>query len=192
MKTRDTRGVATAVPDEASLLERTRSLDPHALSTIYDLYALRIYSYIYHRVGDANLAEDLTAQVFLRMLEAIRKDRAWTISFSGWLYRIAHNLVIDYYRRSTHSRHVELDEKADTPVEGRGLEDAAELRLSHEGVRAAISRLTEDQAQVIALRFLEEKSIAEVAHIIGKSEGAVKALQYRAVAALRRLMDDER
>lgn len=168
-----------------------RSLDPHALSTIYDLYAVRIYSYIYHRVGDANLAEDLTAQVFLRMLEALRNDRAWTVSFSGWLYRIAHNLVIDFYRRSGHGRHIDLDAKADTPAEGQGPEDAAELKLAHDRVRVALTRLTEEQAQVVTLRFLEEKSIAEVAHIIGKSEGAVKALQYRAVAALRRIMEGE-
>ncbi len=191
MKTRDTRVSATAGYDEASLLERMRSLDPHALSAIYDLYAVRIYSYIYHRVGDTNLAEDLTAQVFLRMLEALRNDRAWTVSFSGWLYRIAHNLVIDYYRQSGRGRYIDLETKADMPVEGRGPEDAAELRLSHDRVRVALTRLTEEQAQVISLRFLEERSIAEVAHLIGKSEGAVKALQYRAVAALRRIMDGE-
>ncbi len=177
--------------DETALLERMRSLDPHALSAIYDLYAMRIYSYIYHRVGDANLAEDLTAQVFLRMLEALRNDRAWTVSFSGWLYRIAHNLVIDNYRRSGRDRHVDLDAKTDAPAEGQGPEDAAELKLSHDRVRAAFTRLTEEQAQVVTLRFLEEKSIVEVARILGKSEGAVKALQYRAVAALRRIMEGE-
>ncbi len=191
MKTKDTRVSASAVHDETALLERMRSLDPRALSAIYDLYAMRIYSYIYHRVGDASLAEDLTAQVFLRLLEALRNDRAWTVSFSGWLYRIAHNLVIDTYRRSGHGRHVDLDANADTPAKGQGPEDAAELTLAHDRVRVALTRLTEEQAQVVTLRFLEEKSIAEVAHIIGKSEGAVKALQYRAVAALRRIMEGE-
>ncbi len=191
MKTRDTRVLATAAHDETVLLERVRTLDPHALSAIYDLYAVRIYSYIYHRVGETNLAEDLTAQVFLRMLEALRNDRAWTVSFSGWLYRIAHNLVIDHYRRSGHGRHIDLDAKADTPDDGQGPEGAAELQLSHDHLRLALTRLTEEQAQVVTLRFLEEKSIAEVAHIIGKSEGAVKALQYRAVAALRRIMEGQ-
>ncbi len=191
MKTRDTRTSTTATHDEAALLERTRALDPYALSAIYDLYAVRIYSYIYHRVGDTNLAEDLTAQVFLRMLEALCSGHAWSVSFSGWLYRIAHNLVIDYYRRTGRRQYVDLDTKTDTPVGGQGPEDAAELKLSHDRMRVALTRLTEEQAQVVTLRFLEEKSIAEVAHIIGKSEGAVKALQYRAVAALRRIMEGE-
>lgn len=191
MKTRDTRVSTAARHDEAALLERMRSLDPIALSAIYDLYAVRIYSYIYHRVGDANLAEDLTAQAFLRMLEALRNDRAWTVSFSGWLYRIAHNLVIDYYRRSGHSRHLDLDANTDAPAQGQGPDDVAERKLAHDRMRAALTRLTEEQAQVVTLRFLEEKSIAEVAGIIGKSEGAVKALQYRAVAALRRIMEGE-
>ena len=87
--------------DEASLLERARTCDPQALSQVYDLYTARIHSYIYHRVGDATLAEDLTGQVFLRMLEAIRSDHAWTSSFSGWIYRIAHNLSLIHISEPT-------------------------------------------------------------------------------------------
>ncbi|HOU23395.1 MAG TPA: sigma-70 family RNA polymerase sigma factor [Anaerolineae bacterium] len=84
--------------DEAALLSRAREYDQAAIAEIYDRYSLRIYNYIYHRLGNAHLAEDLTATVFLRMLEAIRSSRAWQSSFSGWLYRIAHNLVVDYFR----------------------------------------------------------------------------------------------
>jgi len=182
--------IVTAL-DEALLLERARTCDPQALSQVYDLYTARIHSYIYHRVGDAILAEDLTGQVFLRMLEAIRSDHAWTSSFSGWIYRIAHNLVVDHFRRRSRSSHVGLDEAPDMPSERHDPVDSAEQRLAEDHLRAAITRLTEEQAQVVSLRFLEEKSIAEVAQIIGKSEGAVKALQYRAVIALRRIMDGE-
>lgn len=182
--------IVTAI-DEALLLERARTCDPQALSQVYDLYTARIHSYIYHRVGDAALAEDLTGQVFLRLLEAIRSGHAWTSSFSGWIYRIAHNLVVDHFRRRSRSSQVGLDEAPDVPSERHDPVDSAEQRLVEDHLRAAITRLTEEQAQVVSLRFLEEKSIAEVAQIIGKSEGAVKALQYRAVIALRRIMDGE-
>ena len=176
---------------EVRLLERARTCDPQALSQVYDLYAARIHSYVYHRVGDATLAEDLTGQVFLRMLEAIRNDHAWTTSFSGWLYRIAHNLVVDHFRRRGRSSQVGLDDAPDMPSERHDPVDSAEQRLAGDHLRAAITRLTEEQAHVVSLRFLEERSIAEVAQIIGKSEGAVKALQYRAVIALRRMMEGE-
>ena len=82
-------------PEQQALLEKASRADTAALGEIYDQYAEKIYAYIYHRVGQAELAEDLTGQVFMRMLEAIRSGQAWRTSFSGWLYRIAHNLVID-------------------------------------------------------------------------------------------------
>ncbi len=191
MKAEEQRVPPATTPNETTLLERARVCDPQALGQIYDLYAARIYSYVYHRVGDAALAEDLTGQVFLRMLEAIRNDRAWSSSFSGWIYRIAHNLVVDHFRRRSRGSQVGLDDAPDVPSERHDPVDSAEQRLAEDHLRLAITRLTEEQAQVVSLRFLEEKSIAEVAQIIGKSEGAVKALQYRAVIALRRIMDGE-
>jgi RNA polymerase sigma-70 factor (ECF subfamily) len=174
--------------DRQELLERASRADPTALGTLYDQYVDKIYSYIYHRVGQTELAEDMTGQVFMRMLEAIRAGRAWRTSFSGWLYRIAHNLVIDYYRRRGRATLVDLDDA--TPIAGT-LGDPArstEFTLDREHLRAALAHLTEEQAQVITLRFLEEMSIAEAADIMNKTEGAIKALQYRAVLALRRVM----
>ena len=81
---------------ETELLSAAMNFDERALGELYDRYEAKIYSYIYRRTGEQTLAEDLTAQVFLKMLEAIRKQKAWHSSFSGWLYRIAHNLVVDY------------------------------------------------------------------------------------------------
>lgn len=171
------------------LLARASQADPEALTELYDQYVDRIYAYIYHRVGQAEVAEDLTGQVFMRMLEAIRAGHAWRTSFSGWLYRIAHNLVIDYYRRRQRASFVDLDDAAPVQaVDGDPLR-SAELRLDSQRLREALHTLTEEQTQVIVLRFLEELSIAEVAKIMGKTEGAIKALQYRAVLALRRVME---
>jgi RNA polymerase sigma-70 factor (ECF subfamily) len=175
-------------PDEQSLLERASRADPEALGALYDRYVGRIYSYIYHRVGQADLAEDLTAQVFARMLESIREGRAWRTSFSGWLYRIAHNLVVDHYRRRGRATFVELEEAQPIVADEADPVRKVEARLESEHLRAALAKLTEEQAQVIALRFLDEFSIAEVAGMMDKTEGAIKALQYRAVLALRRVM----
>jgi RNA polymerase sigma-70 factor (ECF subfamily) len=175
-------------PDEQGLLERASRADPEALGALYDRYVGRIYSYIYHRVGQADLAEDLTAQVFARMLEAIQEGRAWRTSFSGWLYRIAHNLVVDHYRRRGRATFVELEEAQPIVADEADPVRKVEARLESEHLRAALAKLTEEQAQVIALRFLDEFSIAEVAAMMDKTEGAIKALQYRAVLALRRVM----
>jgi RNA polymerase sigma-70 factor (ECF subfamily) len=175
-------------PDQQALLEQASRADPAALGMLYDQYATRIYSYIYHRTGQAELAEDLTAQAFMRMLEAIRTGRAWHTSFSGWLYRIAHNLVVDYYRRNRRVDFVEVEESSLLrSTDGDPLR-SVEAKLERERLTGALPQLTDEQAQVITLRFLDELSIAEVAAIMEKTEGAVKALQYRAVLALRRVL----
>lgn len=183
-------GLPVAGPDE-HLLQRAKAYDPDALAAIYDAYEPRIYSYIFHRVGDPNAAQDLTAQVFLRMLEAIHNEQAWRSSFSGWLYRIAHNLVVDHYRHRGRTSQVSFEDSPTLVAYTEEPERATERRLAAEQLRRAISQLTEEQAQVITLRFLEGLSITDVAAIIGKTEGAVKALQYRGVMALRRLLEEQ-
>ena len=85
--------------DERALLERARAYDPAALGELYDRYAGKMYAYIYRRMGNAAQAEDLTSELFLRVLKAVQNERAWRDSFVAWLYRIAHNLVVDHYRR---------------------------------------------------------------------------------------------
>jgi RNA polymerase sigma-70 factor (ECF subfamily) len=176
--------------DESALLERVRAYDRTAIAEIYDLYSLRIYNYLYHRVGNASLAEDLTAAVFVRMLEAIRSSKAWRTSFSGWLYRIAHNLVVDHFRSGELDRLVPLDDWS--PAGGEHPAEAAERSLAEQSLYLSISQLTDDQGMVITLKFLEELSNAEVAELVGKSEGAVKSLQFRGLAALRRLIDGDK
>lgn len=175
-------------PDEAKLLARASLGDPDAIASLYDLYASRIYSYIYRRTNDPVTAEDLTGQVFLRMIEALRSGKGWRTSFSGWLYRIAHNLVVDLYRKRGQVHFTPID---DTPHIASGDDDpykVAASRLDNDVLLRAINQLTDEQAQVVTLRFLEGYSIAEVAGIMDKTDGAIKALQYRGVASLRRIM----
>lgn len=175
-------------PDEVTLVERAARSDPEAIASLYDRYAPRIYSYIYHRLSDPVTAEDLTGQTFLRMIEALRSDRGWRTSFSGWLFRIAHNLVIDHYRRRSQAEFSDLEDFPNIAALDSDPYRAAAAILDSDALLRAINELTEEQAQVIALRFLEGYSITEVAVLLDKTEGAIKALQYRAVASLRRTM----
>lgn len=175
---------------EEQLLVEAAQYDDAAIGELYDRYEAKIYAYIYRRTGEQTLAEDLTGQVFLKMLEAIHNQKAWHSSFSGWLYRIAHNLVIDHYRQRDHQTQVSLDDEP-TLTSPDNPEEAAEIKLDAERLRAAIGRLTEEQAEVISLRFLEGYSINEVAEMMSKTEGSIKALQYRAVSTLRQLLQFE-
>lgn len=173
---------------EDALLVAAMQYDEAALGELYDRYEAKIFNYIYRRTGDEALAEDFTSQVFLKMLESIRDQKAWHSSFSGWLYRIAHNLVIDHYRRKGRQGAMDIDEATPLASEDETLEVKVEQSLDAERLRTAIRRLTEEQAEVVSLRFLEGYSIGEVAAMMNRSEGSVKALQYRAVATLRSLL----
>jgi len=182
-------GTRNEPPDWQAVLDQALRAEPAALGVIYDQYVDRIYSYIYHRVGQPDVAEDLTGQVFMRMLEAVQTGRGWRSSFSGWLYRIAHNLVIDHYRRRKRATFVDLEDAAPVQAQTGDPVRSSETQFERERLRSALAKLTDEQAQVISLRFLEDLSIAEVAEMLDKTEGAVKALQYRAVLALRRVME---
>jgi RNA polymerase sigma factor (sigma-70 family) len=123
---------ATAPVAEASeeaLLAAAMEYDDAALSELYDRYEVKIFTYIYRRTGDESLAEDLTSQVFLKMLESIRDQKAWRSSFSGWLYKIAHNLVIDHYRRRGRQSAVELRRHNPLAAERQSLESQVEQSL---------------------------------------------------------------
>ena len=176
---------------EAKLIKRARTLDPAALAELYDRYAPKMYAYIYRRVGDAALAEDLTGELFVRVLQAIRNERAWRDSFVAWLYRIAHNLVIDHYRRRPPMPHVSL-ESVGVSGEGDSPDVEVEGLIERERLRAAIEMLTPEQQEVLALRFGEGLRVKEIANIMNKTPGAVQALQHRAVAALRRILTGEK
>jgi RNA polymerase sigma-70 factor, ECF subfamily len=170
--------------DEQALLQRAIEYDQTALGEIYDRYAAKIYSYMLYHTGDQELAEDLTASVFIKMLNAIRAEKAWQQSFSGWLYRIAHNVLVDHFRRDGRYATQELDERL--PLSSPDVLSKAEESISSERVKKAMIHLTEEQQMVIVLKFFEERSNVEVAQVMGKTEGAIKSLQYRALAALRR------
>ncbi len=174
--------------DTLALIERAKRYEHQALSGLCKLYYRDIYSYIYYRVSNVQDAEDLTDDVFLKMVEAIRSCRARAErSFLAWLFRIASNSVVDHHRRQAVRDHLPLDEEH-SPTHS-GPESPVEVKLTQERLQQAIPKLTDDQQQVIILRFIEGLSHAETAHILGKSEGAIKALQHRGLASLRRILE---
>jgi RNA polymerase sigma-70 factor (ECF subfamily) len=168
---------------DAELVLRAKAADHQAISTIYERYAAAIYRYIYYRISDVDLAEDIRADVFLRMLEGLDRyeDRGWPLS--AWLYRIAHDRTIDTLRRHRARSLLPLESWNGT---SDGPEIMIDLQLDREELLHTINQLTDDQRQVIQMRFLQEMSLQEVAHALGRTEGAVKALQHRGIQALAR------
>ncbi len=173
--------------DQADLLEQARQRDPQALATIYDTYAHKIYAYIYRHVGDPHRAEDLTGIVFLKMLEALDRDKFARDALQSWLYRIAYNVIVDDSRYNKRRPTSNLHEGIAIPPESHP-EHLASQRLQSEILRAAIDQLTSDQRDVILLRFGEGMTAPQVAEILGKTEEAVRALQRRGLANLRKIL----
>jgi RNA polymerase sigma-70 factor, ECF subfamily len=169
--------------NDSELVVRAKSGDHGAFTQIYERYAPAIYRYIYFRVGEAELAEDLQAEVFLRMLEGIHRyeDRGWPIS--AWLYRIAHDRTVDTMRRRRNRQQVPLETWGGSCD---GPESSVEVQLDHEELNRMLDDLTDEQRKVIQLRFMADMSIQEVAKTLGRTEGSVKALQHRGLQSLAR------
>jgi RNA polymerase sigma-70 factor (ECF subfamily) len=175
--------------DEATLIARAKQFDRTAIAELYRRYVQRIYRYVYYRVGDESTAEDLTAEVFLRALESLETYSYRGVPFVAWLYRIAQARVADYHRRwARRGEALPLDERLVSEEEG--LATLAERRETYEGLYVALQQLTMEQQQVIALKFLAGLNNAEVAYVLNKTEGAVKALQHRALASLQRFLGE--
>lgn len=171
------------------LLKRARQWDEAALAEVYDAYAPAIYRYAYRRVGHRETVEEIVSETFHRFLVALKHGGGPTENLSAWLYRVAHNLIVDFYRRQPSQEPEVLD---DVVVAG---EDRSETHLDRlarvERARAALRRLTPLQQQVIVLRFLEEMSLEETAGVVDRTVGAVKALQHRALNSLQRILEEE-
>jgi len=174
------------VQNEESLIRRAQQRDQEAFAQLYEQHFDRIYRYVALRIGDKIEAEDMTQQVFINALQSISSFKWKGIPFSAWLFRIAHNQVVDYLRKKAKRATVPLDESRASSDSNPQL--VAEHRLDIEQLLSATKRLTEAQREVISLRFAGELSIAQVAKIMSKSEGAVKALQHSAIAALRKAL----
>ena len=168
--------------DEQLLLDRARRLDQAALTQVHERYYTAVYRYLAFRVSDPQTVEDLTSEVFIRFLSAIRDKHAPQNSIRGWLMGAANNIVKEYYRQNKRDNWTEIDEMM--AESGRSPAAETDWNLQQEELRQAIETLTEEQQQVLAMRFGFEMPIREVAHFLNKSEGSIKMLQARAIAGL--------
>jgi RNA polymerase sigma-70 factor, ECF subfamily len=184
--------MSVSVPDGHSrtaevreLVERGQRGERAALEELYLLHFDRIYGYLHLSVGNRHDAEDLTTQTFLKMLEAIGRFRWKSAPFSAWLFRIAHNLAIDHFRAT---RRWQPEEEVPEPegAEETSAEDAALESIGRRSMLELIEKLSHEQKQVLTLKFVFNFSNGEAATILGKTEGAVKSLQHRALGSLQK------
>lgn len=171
---------------ESNLIVSAQRGDTEAFSELYLRHVDQIYRYMLARMGDPSTAEDLTSEVFMRALESLGSYEDRGVPFVAWLYRIANARAVDFWRRMKHES---------LPIDELSSEFAAEMPsgdvFTYNALSSALKHLTTEQQQVIVFRFVEGFSAAEVSQLMGRTEGAIKALQHRALASLARLMGSE-
>ena len=168
-----------------ALVERAQAGEREALEELYLIHFDRIYSYLHVTVGNRHDAEDLTTQTFLKMLESIGRFRWQSVPFSAWLFRIAHNLAMDHFRAG---RRWQPEEEVPEPhgSEERSAEEQAMHSIGRASMLEMIEGLSPEQQQVLTLKFVFNFSNGEAATILGKTEGAIKSLQHRALVSLQK------
>ncbi len=175
--------------NETDLIKQAQAGEAEAFSELYARYHKAVYTYIYYRVGERPLAEDLTSDVFERMVKQIHSWRPVGKPFVAWLYTIAGNLVINHTRRQGRIEWLPLNDKE--VYSGDSLMAQIGKKIESEKLADALNQLTEEQRQVIILRFLQQQTVLKVAQAIGKSDASIKSLQRRAINALRRILEKE-
>jgi RNA polymerase sigma-70 factor (ECF subfamily) len=166
------------------LVDEARASDVRAFGQLFDHFHLPIYRYVVSRVHSPADAEDLTQLVFVKALEALPRYESRGIPFGGWLFRLARNAVVDFTR--TRHEHADLDAVVYQGTHEPGPEDVAMIQQDLDEVAVALATLTDDQREAIALRFFAGLSAREAAEVMGRQEGTIRGLQFRAIAALRR------
>jgi RNA polymerase sigma-70 factor (ECF subfamily) len=170
------------------LVERAQKGDRAALEELYLIHFDRIYGYLHVSVGNRHDAEDLTTQTFLKMLESIGKFRWQSAPFSAWLFRIAHNLAMDHFRANKRWQ-PEEDVPEPDPDESTSAEHGALQSIGQKTMLDLIEDLSPEQQQVLTLKFVFNFANAEAATILGKTEGAIKSLQHRALVSLQKQLE---
>ena len=173
-----------ALPDMRRELDGLQKLEPQAVAAIYDRYFPDVYRYVFYRLGNESLAEDIASDAFVRLLEAVKSKRSPKTNIKGWLLSTASNVIADHLRRIYRRPTESLSESL--PDLGSSLPDEIDRRHQTDSVRQAYAQLTPEQQNVLALRFGDGYSLEETAAVMQKKVNAVKALQFRALAALQR------
>ncbi len=175
--------------DEPALVERART-EPAAFGQLYERYVDRVYSYIYHRVGNAQEAEDLTARTFYRALDKLDTYEDRGLPFSAWLFRIAHNLTANWHRDHSQRSFLSLDRLLSHGTDKDTPEEQVTQQEEKEALLAAIDRLPEERRNLLHYKFGTSLSNLEIGEMMNKSESAIKSLYFRTLAALRQDLED--
>ncbi|MGD8399076.1 MAG: RNA polymerase sigma factor [Anaerolineae bacterium] len=178
--------------DETELIRRAQRGDAEACAMLYDRHYDAVYRYCFFRVGEVEVAQDVAGEVFLRMVEKLHTYKVRGRPLLAWLYTIARNLCIDVHRRNGREKQLPLEDLGSVIDGGVDVVLHTDRRLRAECLSEAMEQLTEDQRRVILLKFMEGLSNRETARVLAKTEGAVKSLQHRALAALERVLKRER
>ncbi|CAN5711229.1 hypothetical protein BH10CHL1_BH10CHL1_08270 [soil metagenome] len=176
--------------EEAQLVMQARQ-DPAAFGVLYERYIDRIYAYIYHRVGNAQDTEDLTARTFYRALDKLDTYEDRGLPFSAWLFRIAHNLVANWHRDRGRRRFLSLDKLWSHSKEGDSPEEQLEEEEKSEALWAAINRLPKERRDLLLFKFSSRLSNIEIGEMMDKSESAIKSLYFRTLATLRKDLENK-
>ncbi|MFN3491034.1 MAG: RNA polymerase sigma factor [Anaerolineales bacterium] len=172
--------VITAQPETNSL----KDLSAQTVGAVYDEYFPEIYRYVLYRINDADLAEDIASDVFIRLLESVHAKRGPQTNLKGWLIATASHIVTDHLRKKY--RHPEDEIPASLPDLEPDMATQLDFREQHRNVKEALLKLTAEQQHVLSLRFGQGYSLEETAYLMNKNVNAIKALQFRALAALQR------
>ena len=175
--------------NDEQLLAQAKQLDPAALRALHQRFYEPVARYIQFKVGDRQTVEDLSGEVFVRVLEGLKRGYGWRETPQAWIMGIARNVVVDYYRKKERQAEVALDDQLVAAEHSDPTHRAAENERQRQ-LMQALQQLTDEQRDVILLRFMEEIDINGVAQAINKTPGAVKGLQYRALRALAEIMGD--
>jgi RNA polymerase sigma-70 factor (ECF subfamily) len=176
--------------NERQLVLQAQAGNAEAFGQLYDAYMERIYRFVYFRVEDQQTAEDLTSQVFLRAWNNLDRFRLGRTPYLAWLYTIAHNAVIDHYRTRKVTTALE-DVRLSQPDYAEVVENDIDFAVEMNSIKSAMQTLTDDQQQVLTLKFIEGMSNDEIARHLGKREGAVRALQMRGLRALAKQLEEK-
>jgi RNA polymerase sigma-70 factor, ECF subfamily len=176
--------------NERQLVLQAQDGNSEAFGQLYDAYMERIYRFVYFRVEDQQTAEDITSQVFLKAWSNLDRFSFSRTPYLAWLYTIAHNAVIDHYR--TRKVTTALDDvQLSQPDHSEAVENDIDLTVEMQSVKTALQALTDDQQKVLTLKFIEGMSNNEIAHQLGKREGAIRALQMRGLQALAKQLEEK-
>lgn len=173
-----------------NLVKKAKKRDPDAFGQLYDEYVDQIFRYIYYKVGNFTEAQDLTGQTFLKAFENIDSYEVRDVAFSSWLYRISHNLVVDYFRKESKRENVSIDERPPEPSNRGNPVDEVMADLDSQRLYKAMQKLTHNQREVLVLKFIDNLSNSQVAEIMGISVGAVKSTQKRGLLSLNRILSN--